>query len=85
MEIAINENLTSTVERLASERNITATEYITNYVNAHLLSQYKQSMIDKITNKTVEDLVTMETAVSAVDATIKVRDDAKVEPFKLPE
>lgn len=74
MEIKINLNLISTLERLASERNVTTSDYIEKYVDSHLLSQYKQDLINKINNQKIGDVPVFESAVNGIIETIKTRD-----------
>jgi len=63
MIITIKDELSGTIEKLALERGITAQEYAENYVNSHLLSQYKQSIIEKITNESIDNLPQIETVI----------------------
>jgi hypothetical protein len=63
MIITIKDELVGTIERLALERGVTAQEYAENYVNSHLLSQYKQSIVDKITNESIGNLPQIETVI----------------------
>jgi len=63
MIITIKDELSGTIEKLALERGITAQEYAENYVNSHLLSQYKQNIIEKITNESIDNLPQIETVI----------------------
>lgn len=74
MNIEINQNLISTLERLANERSVSTTDYVSGIIEKHLLSQYKTNLIETISNQKVEDIPTFESAIMTVDADIKVRD-----------
>ena len=71
MEITINENLQPTLDRLASERSTTVEDYIQNYIESHLVSQYRQNLISQISSQALDDLVTIDAALAPVTAAIK--------------
>ena len=81
--ITVDDALLSTIDKLASLRSVTPEVYLTEYITAHLVSQYKANIVSLVTSKKLPDLVTMETAIAAIDESVKVRD---TEPFvPLPE
>ena len=63
MEITIKTELGSTLTKLAEGRSITEQEYVENYVNAHLLSQYKQNIVDKVLNEPIANLPQIESVI----------------------
>lgn len=77
MEISIDANLVATLERLATERQINTIEYVDRYVRAHLLSQLRKNLTEKVITKDLLDLMLMEEAIVAVDKEILARN---VEP-----
>ena len=79
MEININENLISTLERLASERNMTTSEYVEGIMEAHLLSQYKLNLTNTINNQKLEDIASIDSLINTKVEEIRIRD--YVEPL----
>lgn len=71
LNININENLIPTLERLATGRNITPQEHLEDYINSYLLSQYKQHIIAKISDETINILVQLDDAIVAKKVEIK--------------
>ncbi len=67
MEIIINDNLTDTLNTLASENSLTPEVYAGNIVNSFLEGQYRGQMIEQI-NKT--SLVDLSVAKEAMDTSI---------------
>lgn len=76
INIQVDENLLPILQKLADQRNITPEFYLTDYIRAHLISQYKADIVQMVTSKTLPDLVVMETAIVAVDQDVKARESA---------
>ena len=77
MNVNININLVSTLERLANERSITSEQYAENYLEAHLRSQFTQNLVDTIRNQTIDDAVTISDAIKPITDAITERENAK--------
>lgn len=75
MNIIINTNLIETLERLAEERGVTTQEYLENYINSHLVAQYKSFIIGKIQVETLENLPLLDSAIMVQKNEIKVAKD----------
>ena len=82
MIINIDENLVDVLGKLATADNITPELYVERKINATLTSLFKQSIVNKIENKKVADIKTIDVEVTKIDEAVKVRD--YVEPV-LPE
>jgi len=63
MNIEIKENLIQTLTRLADERSMTTTQYIEEYVDNHLTSQYKQFVSNKVANESIENVASIEEVI----------------------
>ncbi len=83
MTININDKLLGTLQRMAEERTITPEKYIENYIESHLLSQYKLELISTFTNQKLDAIPTFEVAIKNIATTIKTRD--YVEPKQGPD
>lgn len=82
MNININTNLLATLTRLAEQESMLENNkelYIEKLVENHLLANYRSEIINKISNKKLEDLVTMETAVTEISDAIAMRDEAPID------
>jgi hypothetical protein len=75
MEINIKENLTPTLTRLAEERSITTTQYIEEYLESHLISQYRTFVANKVANESVENVASIEEVIDSKKEEIKVAYD----------
>lgn len=74
MIIIIDTNLQPTLNSLALGDGITPELYVERKINAILLGQYKEILKKKIDEQKIEDIKTFETAITSIDAEIKVRD-----------
>jgi len=85
MEITIQENLQSTLTRLATEQNISVEQYIQNHMEAHLFSAYKSELIDIINRQPMENLQVMrriaDPAIEVVNA--KIAEDKAFEQAEI--
>lgn len=74
MNITIDPALVPTLERLAAARSLTPEQYVSEFVAIQLLAQYKNHVVSKVASQKLPELVMMETAVMAVEATLVERD-----------
>jgi len=56
MNIVIKEILLQTLDRIATENELTSEQYASNIVNSFLESQYRASIVDKIKIEPIENL-----------------------------
>jgi len=75
MNIEIKENLIPTLTRLAYERNMTTTQYIEEYVDNHLTSQYKIFVSNKVANESIENVASIEEVIDTKKEQIKIAYD----------
>lgn len=76
MNITIKTELIPTLERLATSRSISTQEHIQDYVNAYLLSQFKQHIAYKISDETVDNLVQIDEVIDSKKLEIKEAKEA---------
>jgi hypothetical protein len=74
MIINIDPNLVGVLAKLAEGDNITPEVYVERKINAILLGQYKDGLIESIRSQKLEDIKTIETAVTSIKADIATRD-----------
>lgn len=63
MNIEIKENLIPTLTRLADERSMTTTQYVEEYIDNHLSSQYRTFVANKVASESVENVATIEEVI----------------------
>lgn len=71
MKINIKQELEETLNKLANERNKKDAEYVEDFVNSHLLSQYKNSIFEKIQVEKIENLSQIDIAITSRKAELK--------------
>ncbi len=64
MEILIKTELLGTLDTLSTERGMTASEYVEGFVNAHLVSQLKAHITNKIINEQITDIIRIDDAIT---------------------
>lgn len=86
MEINIKENLTGTLTRLAEERSMTTSQYVEEYLESHLISQYRTFVANKVANESVENVASIEEVIDSKKEEIKVAYDLanSVEVLDIP-
>lgn len=75
MIININEKLIETLNTLALERSMTSEVYVEEYLENHLMSQYKKVVVNKVENENIENLASIEDVIDTKKAEIKAKYD----------
>lgn len=84
-QIEINDDLVSTLDRLAADQNITSEECAKRNLEAYLTSQFRADIVRKVENKQPKDLATIDAAVKKIEDDIKVAEvDAAVDAIVAP-
>jgi demethoxyubiquinone hydroxylase (CLK1/Coq7/Cat5 family) len=71
MNIEIKESLIPTLTRLADERSMTTTQYVEEYLESHLTSQYRTFVANKVANESIENVASIEEVIDTKKEEIK--------------
>lgn len=82
MNITINDKLIPTLERLAANRLKTPEQYINDYVENHLTSQYKQELYQEIDKQKIDDIPAIEIGIRTKVVEFKTRDGIALTPIE---